>query len=78
MCDCETCIRSRRYSNIIYKLSNDDDIEFMEGVMNTLVDTEDDLNHKQAILDGSWPSAVEKLGNSLMNALEIREKKKKQ
>jgi hypothetical protein len=49
--------------------------------MNCLINTSDDLNYDQAILDGSWPGSVEILTRALARAetkakeLEAREAK---
>lgn len=43
--------------------------------LNHLSDVEDELNYHKAIMNGSWPSAVEKLQSALDNAKKLRTKK---
>lgn len=47
-----------------------------EGFMDRWLNQGMDSNVNSAILDGSWPSAVEQLQHALENAIKIREQVK--
>jgi hypothetical protein len=49
------------------------DREFMEGFYEQYCNEGLDANVNQAVLDGSWPSAVEQLEEALRKAKTIRE-----
>ncbi len=67
-CACSFC---KRYAKIVsVKGSRDVDslVALVDELHEALANTEDDLNHKNCILDGSWPSAVEQLEAALDRA----------
>jgi len=61
MCNCESCLRHRRYQQVIESGSFQALQGFAHELMGLLCDTEQELHFKECILDGSWPSAKEQL-----------------
>lgn len=78
MCNCNICVRSKKFFGILDKYKfNTEDKAFMDDILSSLYNTKSTLDHKEAILDGSWPSSVECLRCALANAIEIRRKEGK-
>ena len=65
--DCPSCNRDRRFVEIINTLSEEDQ-KFMMGVLDDLMNAEDDLGYKRAVLNGDWPQSVEILEVRLISA----------
>ncbi len=72
-CNCAICTRATRFAAVIASRDVDALIAAVVELENSLGMTEDDLDHKNAILDGSWPSAVEQLEAALERAKGKRE-----
>ena len=68
---CHICKQSEMVKRIQSKLPEREAKEFRDFV-NEYVNIEMDLNYHQAIMDGSWPSAVEQLTDALEKAKRIR------
>ena len=70
-CNCELC----KLNDLRTKALESDDIEFVKEVLKEFADlwlnADDDASYYHCILDGSWPSAVEILTNSLEKAKKI-------
>lgn len=70
-CACSQCERYRK----IKKALAFEDVEELKQIVNELLDSvmflEEDLDYKNCILDGSWPSAVEQLKKALKKAEKI-------
>ena len=81
MCNCRWCKLSRRARRTMLNGSRPQMRRLINELMNCLINTSDDLNYDQAILDGSWPGSVEILTRALARAetkakeLEAREAK---
>jgi hypothetical protein len=72
-CDCELCKRNRKFEGFLKKYPfTKNDTEFLNKIYLDLNMTEFELNHREAILDGSWPQAVEILERSLEEAKKFR------
>lgn len=67
-CNCYLCAYSRRVDNVIKSA----DTVMMTATINELMDANynigADLEYDEAVLDGSWPSAVEILERALEKA----------
>lgn len=58
-CDCKRCQQYAKYDHILKFLQNNGEryVDEFTELYSDLVHTSIDLNHIQAIVDGSWPSA---------------------
>ena len=66
-CECEVCIRGRRLKSVAGKL-NEDDAKWLLEMGAEFAHRSMDRDYCQAIMDGSWPSAVEILERALEQA----------
>ena len=71
-CQCDICKRSRHVRRELAGGSKRRLRDLVEKLYNQLEGAEMELNYSQAILDGSWPTAVETLEQSLARARERR------
>jgi len=71
-CECDFCSRDYpKFREMMW--STDGEVRsYIEELFNHWQDTAADLNYSEAILDGSWPQAVEILEKSLERAKETR------
>lgn len=67
-CNCSVCRRHRRIEAVKAARDVDALIALVDELHNTLGDTEEDLDYRLCILNGSWPSAVEQLERALVTA----------
>ncbi len=72
MCKCKICIRYRKFQKVLKRIKRQEDVKFLNSVLDDLYHAEDDLNYKSAILEGGWPSSVEQLRAYLARAIQIR------
>jgi bacterioferritin-associated ferredoxin len=72
VCTCEICVDGREYHRILAGLSDTDKL-WMESYYEKICNAAMDANVNQAILDGSWGSAVEQLEEALVKAKQKRE-----
>ena len=72
MCDCDYCVRTRKFKEALARVKNDEDKKLFEHVYHLLGMVESELECAQAVLNGSWPSAVEQLRCALAGAIRIR------
>lgn len=80
-CDCDLCRRGRKWDEIIDRtaFSSPEDKEFVvDLVENHLCEVEEELSCQYAILNGDWPSAVERLEMALDTAKKKRADKRSQ
>lgn len=70
-CNCKICVDGREYERIIAQLPTSDR-EWMEQYYEQCCNEGLDAGVNQAILDGTWPSAVEILEHSLLKAQQYR------
>ena len=71
---CHVCKESAMFNRILSRLPKREAKELRE-FLNYYVNIAMDLNYHQAIMDGSWPSAVEQLTEALEKAKKIRAKR---
>lgn len=57
-CDCKLCVRNRLIDSQINLLPENQQA-FFTDMFDLLLNTEMDLNHCEAIIDGSWPDSDE-------------------
>lgn len=77
-CDCQLCKRNRKFEGFLKKYPfTKNDTEFLNKIYLDLNMTEFELNHREAILDGSWPQAVEILERHLFAAKRMRDRQEK-
>jgi|SRR6185437_12581966 len=72
VCDCQFCIDYKRFQ-VVLPLVPEEHREWFESIFDALWNISEDLSYKKAILDGSWPGAVEILEHRLANARKINE-----
>ena len=72
MCNCPTCTRGRKVTAVLDSNEPDSIKVLCRSLYEALCETEDSLDHLTAILDGSWPSAVEQLTAALDKAVKRR------
>ena len=56
-CNCAQCVRSRRMQFILDGGSIEELKALVIELYDLVMNTEMDLNHAQAVIDGSWPDA---------------------
>ncbi len=66
-CDCQFCIDYKRF-NIVLPLVPEEHREWFESIFDVLWNTQEELDYKNCILDGSWPQSVKILEHHLTNA----------
>lgn len=66
-CQCASCIEMNRFFSIIQKLPEKEQM-WMEDFYSAVDGERLDADVNKAILEGSWPSAVEQLEESLRKA----------
>lgn len=71
VCNCQICVTTRRYFSIIEQLPEADK-KWMEMFYDQYGNEMMDANVNQAILDGSWPSAIGQLEEALTKAKRER------
>lgn len=64
-CQCDLCIEHKQFASIISRLSLQEDIAWMQEFYNQVDCERLEANVNEAILDGSWPSAVQYLNEGL-------------
>lgn len=57
MCNCEFCVRSRRWNEIVERKNTEELLELIQEIRNHLCDVEEDLSIKDCILSGHWPTS---------------------
>lgn len=70
-CECTTCIEMKKFFSIIKKLPEQDQM-WMEDFYGRVDGERLDADVNQAVLDGSWTSAVEQLEQALQKAKTTR------
>lgn len=73
-CACDTCKDITELKHIIAKLPPEDG-KFLEHLYEHVMASEMDLAHARAILDGTWPSAIDHLWYSIRRAIAYEKKK---
>lgn len=66
-CQCNTCKEAEKFFTIIKQLPEEDQ-KWMEDFYSNVDGERLDANVNEAILDGSWPSAIDQLEASLHKA----------
>ena len=61
VCNCKICHRHREFIRHLVSIGNDDAVVFFEGIYEDLTHAEMDRDVNQAIINGSWPSADERI-----------------
>ncbi len=75
MCDCRLCQRSEKIRALLEEYPfKKEDREWLRGMFNLLYETEADLEYKNCVLHGDWPSSVEQLERALEIAKDKRAK----
>ncbi len=73
MCNCGYCQRSERITTLFKEYPfKTEDRKWLTEMFNLLFRTEVDLDYKNRILHGDWPSSVEQLTRALGIAKEKR------
>lgn len=57
MCNCETCVRSRRWNEIVERRNVEELLELIREIRDHLCNVEEDLSIKDCILSGQWPTS---------------------
>jgi hypothetical protein len=72
-CNCNWCKRFKQFKRV---MANPNltafEKKFIDKLFDDLMHVEDDLNYKECILEGDWPSAVEQLELALARAKNKR------
>ena len=72
-CQCDWCQNISKPAEEAMKSRDPDKlINILTICLNHICQIEFDLDHENAIADGSWPSAVEILEKRLVNAVKVR------
>lgn len=70
-CQCDICKHGNRFYEIIAMLPEDAK-QWMSRHYDTFLSISEDLSYRCAIMDGTWPSAVEQLTRALAEAKRLR------
>lgn len=73
ICFCRLCNRDRQVGEILATKDVDKITQLLRETYEMLQYAEHDLNWHQAIMDGSWPQAVQILEQALKRAIAQRE-----
>lgn len=65
MCQCDSCVRHRRFREAVDNKDFDCLVEIINGLEDQLSFAVTDAEYYESILDGSWPNAGEILRNAL-------------
>lgn len=77
-CNCDMCKRHDKWEKFLKKYPfTKNDKEFLDKIYLTLNMTEFEHEISKAVLDGSWPFAIEQLERALVMAKEIKERRDK-
>lgn len=57
VCTCETCVRSRKWNEIVERKNTEELLELIREIRNILCYVEEDLSIKECILNGEWPTS---------------------
>lgn len=76
-CPCEICARYQRFRMVMSSGSRVKLRQLARAIFDELYSVEEDLEYKNAILDGSWPTAVEHLEEALRAAKAKKAMKEK-
>jgi hypothetical protein len=77
-CTCDICKRYRKWDKFLKKYPfTRKDREFLDEIFLDLNMTEFNYGVDEAILDGSWPSAIEQLQRALVKAVDIKKRRNK-
>lgn len=68
ICNCSLCLYSRRVRGIISRRNVDELIATVNELMDANYGIGEDLDVAEAVLNGSWPSAVSQLERALEKA----------
>lgn len=75
-CNCKLCKRDVRWERFLKKYPfTKKDKEFLDSIYTALHGTELNYEVDEAILDGSWPSAIEQLGRAMKKAEDIKKRR---
>ena len=74
VCHCDWCKLSDRIKAAKASTDSEEAKDMIDYLANELIMTSEDNNYHDAIMDGSWPSAVEQLERALENAKNVRRK----
>ena len=72
-CDCRLCRYDRYVDSVIALRDVDKLVALVNELMNELANIGEDLNWHECVLNGSWPSSVEILEQSLQEAQTKKE-----
>lgn len=67
MCNCRLCKRSRKFDDVMKRVQQKDH-KWFKDLYTELINVEADLEYKDAIMSGQWPSSVEILERCLEKA----------
>jgi len=67
-CDCRIHVRHRRIETVKEHGERKELVALIDELLNDLEKTEEELDHDEAILKGTWPNAVEILERALEKA----------
>lgn len=70
-CECKRCIRHDYAKKITEQGSHQDKSEYICMLLNSMSETEMDLEYAERILDGTWPNSVAILERALVKAKKI-------
>ncbi len=75
MCNCKSCQRGDKIKAFLKEYPfKTKDRKWLKGMFNLLYNVEADLEYKNCVLGGDWPSSVEQLTRALEIAKEKRAK----
>ncbi len=71
-CQCSSCVLGRKIDAALNSGTREELAGLVATLHNNLMHAQGDLGHLRAILDGSWPSSVERLSAALSVAVVKR------
>jgi hypothetical protein len=71
-CDCPWCTRDRVWDGIVASRDTEALLKLIVELRNELCETAECLAYREAIMNGSWPTALEQLEEALKRAKEKR------
>ena len=73
VCTCNFCNLARHVDDVCFSGTRDEQATLIRELHNLYEQTRADVNYSQAILDGSWPQAIQILTEKLENAKKLKE-----
>lgn len=72
VCECVVCKLGARIDEVVASRDVDKLIELVHYLSNQLVETGFELEQKQSVLRGDWPSSIQILNRSLARAIAFQ------